>query len=339
MSSNQALLSRLKKIIIVKGESAQKNARQEMLVKYKDDSQISQAIRYFSNGGLKRSLPVFPAMISISCEAVGGKSETAVAFGEAIVFITGAADLHDDVIDQSFCKGPNKTVLGKFGPDISILAGDTMLIEGITKLHKQAELIDKKRGNAVVDLVTSAVFEISKAETLELRLRSKGFNIRPSEYQEIIKQKAVVPELAMRIGAILGKGELESIDTLGQIGRTYGYLTTVLDEFIDVLDYDELTNRLKSECPPLPLVYVLGNRKNREAVMPLLSTNFFGENSHQKVIDSVKNSVEVQNFKKALISSIYVDLQKMKEITKGKILEELETLLLAPLTYLTDLFP
>jgi geranylgeranyl pyrophosphate synthase len=339
MTSTYAQLLKMKKILAEKGELAKKNTLQEMLVRFKDNSQISQAIRYFFNGALRRSLPVFPALMSISCEAVGGKSETVVAFSEAIILLTGAADLHDDVIDQSLCKNSKKTVLGKFGSNITILAGDAMLIEGIVKLSKEAQLIDKKQGEAVVELVTSAIFEISKAETLEHKLRSKGFNIRPSEYQKIIKQKAVVPELAMRIGATLGNGESESIEIFGRFGKSYGYLTTVLDEFIDVLDCNELTNRLKNEIPPLPIVYLLRNLKNRQTIMQLLRADLSNENTHQQLINSVKNSVEVQRFLKTLNLLINGDLQKMKEITEGKIQEELETLLLAPLAYLADLYP
>ena len=50
----------------------------------------------------------------MSCEAVGGDAEKTTPFGEAIVLISAAADLHDDVIDQSFKKGQKQTVLGKF---------------------------------------------------------------------------------------------------------------------------------------------------------------------------------------------------------------------------------
>ena len=82
-----------------------KNARKKMLLNFKDDSYTSQALRYFSKVTLHNALPVFPALISMSCEAVGGDTEKTTPFGEAIVLISAAADLHDDVIDQSFVKG------------------------------------------------------------------------------------------------------------------------------------------------------------------------------------------------------------------------------------------
>jgi len=339
MASNPTLSLKMRKILVEKGEHAKKNARQHILDNFKDNSQISRALRYFSDGALKTSLPFFPAMIAISCEAAGGTIEETVAFGEAIVLLTGAADLHDDIIDQSVFKGSNKTVFGKFGSNVTILAGDTLIVEGITKLYRQATLIGKIRGEAVIEAVTSAIFEISKAETFEFKLRNKGFNIKPADYQRIIRQKATVPELAMRMGAILGNGDLETINILSQCGRTCGYATSVVQEFVDVLDCDELINRFRNECPPLPIVYLLQNQKFQEKVKPFLQTGFLNEETHQKLIDIVKNSIGLQKIQEKLILSVNIELQKIKRVAQGKTLEELETLLLAPLSYLADLFP
>ena len=339
MTLNAALLLKMNKILAERGETAKENVREYISRNFKDNSQISLALRYFSDGALKRSLPVFPTLIAISCEAAGGVSEETVAFGEAIVLLTGAADLHDDVIDQSILKGPNKTVFGKFGSNVAILAGDVLLVEGIAKLWKQAKLIDKKRGEAVVAAVTSAVFEISKAETEEFKLRTQGFNIKPDDYQRIIRQKATVPELAMKIGAILGNGDLENINSLSQFGRTCGYVTSVVKEFVDVLDCAELTNRFRNECPPLPIIYLLQDRKFEQKLKAFQQTGFLNEKTHQKLIDVVKNSIAIQKIHENLVSSVDVELQKMKRIAQGKTLEDLETLLLAPLSYLDDLFP
>ena len=339
MTSNPNLSLKMKQILFEKGEPAKKNARQYILDNFRDDSEISRALRYFSTGALKRSFPVFPAMIAVSCDATGAVGEETASFGEAIVLLTGAADLHDDVIDQSFLKGPNKTVFGKFGSNIAILAGDVLLVEGMTILFSQAKLIDKKRGEAVVDAVKSAIFEISKAETEEFNLRNKGFNIKPADYQKILRQKATVPELAMKIGAILGNGDLNTINSLSQFGRTCGYVTSVVEEFIDVLDYSESVNRFRSKCPPLPIVYLLQNQESEQELKPFLQTGFLNEETHQQLIDIVKNSITLRKIQENLFSSINVELQEMKRITQGEIYEELETLLLAPLAYLADLFP
>lgn len=338
MPSNSALLSKMKMILIQKGQHSQVNARHSILHNFKDNSQISIALRYFSNGALKRCLPVFPAIMSISCEAAGGINQDISAFGEAIVLLTGAADLHDDVIDQSILKGSNETVFGKFGLNVTILAGDILLVEGIVKLNKEAKLIDPKKAEMIIDLVTSAIIEVSKAESEEFKLRAKGFEIKPVDYQKIIWQKAAVPELAMRVGAVLGNGNLETINSLSRFGRTFGYVTTVVDEFTNVLDTDELTNRLKNECPPLPITYLLQNPKSKQTLKLLLKSDFSKEAEHIKLIEMIKKSTDLQKIRKNLVKSINVEVQEMKRFTKGETFDSLETLLTAPLICLDDIY-
>jgi len=338
MASNPTLFLRMNSILEERGKEAQEKAIRDILNNFKDNSQISQALRYFAKGALGRGLPVFPALVSIACEAAGGKSETAIQGMESLVLITGAADLHDDIIDHSLAKGPNKTVFGKFGLNVTILVGDILLVKGLEQLNKQLDLADNRQSRLVRDLVTSGVVEISKAETKEYQLRKKGFEISSSDYLKIIRQKGVVPEIAMRIGATLGNGNLVTINGLGRFGRTYAFVTTILDEFIDVLEFDELKNRLESECPPLPIVYLLQNHESEQTIRLLLRKDF-DENAHEIVIEFVKNSPDVKRLQKTLALSIKKDLQKMKLIANGKALEQLETLLLAPMSYLSELFP
>src|SRR5665647_1939688 len=125
MSVNSKLME-MKRGFIQKGGPAMKNARKTMLLNFKDGSLTSQALRYFAKVTLHNSLPVFPALISFSCEAVGGSAEKTTPFGEAFVLISSGADLHDDVIDQSVIKGSKQTVLGKFNAATAILAGDIL---------------------------------------------------------------------------------------------------------------------------------------------------------------------------------------------------------------------
>ena len=69
-----------------------------------------------------------PGLLSLYCEAVGGKPDETIRAGAALVLFVGAADLHDDVIDGSEIKNQKPTVLGKFGKDVTVLAGDALLI-------------------------------------------------------------------------------------------------------------------------------------------------------------------------------------------------------------------
>jgi len=323
----------MKRGFIQKGGPAMKNARKTMLLNFKDGSLTSQALRYFAKVTLHNSLPVFPALISFSCEAVGGSAEKTTPFGEAFVLISSGADLHDDVIDQSVIKGSKQTVLGKFNAATAILAGDILLVQGFKQLNDASELISNKQAKEILELVFNAVFEICSAETLEIQLRNK-LDLTPDEYYEVIRLKAVVPEVAMKIGALIGNGNSNDVESLGQFGRIYGVNSIIIDEFADLFDIEELSNRLKNECPPLPILYCLQNPKIKTNLMPLLGVDLIDKKTHKKIVKTVLGSSEIQTLEKILVSNATSEQEHLSKKINKKIREELVNLLLVPLNYL-----
>ncbi len=312
-----------------KGGAAMKNARKKILQTYKDNSNSSQALRYFSKVTLHSALPVFPALLSMSCEAVGGDPEKTIPFGEAIVLISAAADIHDDVIDQSLIKGPKQTVLGKFNAGTAILAGDILLVQGLKQLTEAAESLSKAQSRDIIKSVSEAVFEICTAESLEVQLHNR-FDVLPAEYLEIIRLKAVVPSLSMKIGATIGNGSDEAVRSLAEFGRIYGINSLIIEEFIDLLDTEELKNRLKNECPPLPIIYALQNPQIKTKLLPLLTSDL-DDTIHKSLVDMVVNSSEMTAMQKILFSNLKNVQKPLQRSIKGNIREELENILSVPL--------
>jgi geranylgeranyl pyrophosphate synthase len=334
MTKKQALLAEMQKIFREKGGEALNKAKTEITSIYKTDNNLSKALRYFSNATLRDPLPVFPALVAISCEAVGGNAEIAVPFGEAVFLIACSADLHDDIIDQSFSKGPKKTVLGRFGSVETILAGDALLARGLTLLNEASASIPKEQGELINRLTANSIFELCIAESLETRLRALGLKVKPKDYSEVIRLKAGFPELTLRVGAILGKGNLESVEALGEFGRTFGIISTVADEFSDLLNPVELTNRLQHECPPFPLIYALQNHKANTRLVPLLKSDLSNEKAHEAIVNVVLELPKVKSFVKTLKATAKSEVEKIEPKIKRKSREELETVLLAPLEFL-----
>jgi geranylgeranyl pyrophosphate synthase len=332
MSVNSKLME-IKREFKQKGGPAMKNARKRMLHNFKDSSLSSQALRYFSKVTLHNSLPVFPALISFSCEAVGGSAEKTTPFGEAIVLISSGADLHDDVIDKSSIKGSKQTVLGKFNQSTAILAGDILLVQGIKQLTDACDLLPKKQAKEIIELVSDAVFEICTAEALEIQLHNR-LDLTPDQYHEVIRLKAVVPEVAMKIGALIGNGNLTDVKSLGQFGRIYGVNSIIIEEFADLFDIEELRSRLKNECPPLPIIYCLQNPEIKANIVPLLSLDLLDENTHKKIVETVLKSSEIQVLEKILVSNATLEQEQLSQKINRKIREELMNLLLVPLNYL-----
>jgi geranylgeranyl pyrophosphate synthase len=330
----QFLIAEMRKIFNEKGEEALKRAKSEIHTIYEANNTLSKAIFYFSSSTLSDPMPVFPAFVTISCEAVGGSEEMAIPFGEAIFLIASAADLHDDIIDQSLTKGTKKTVFGRFGTIETLLSGDTFLTCGLTLLNEACSLIPKEQGGIINRLTAKAIYGLCIAESLETHLRTLGLNVKPNDYDRVIQLKAGFPELTLKMGAIVGKGNSKSIETLGEYGRTFGEISTIADEFSDLLNSAELISRLKNECPPLPLIYALQNRKARTSLKPLLKSNLSKEKTHDMIVNLTLSLPEVKSIAEPLQAKAKSEFEKIGPIIKRKSREELETVLSAPLEFL-----
>ena len=330
MSANTTVGS-VKRNFKIKGGPALRCARRTLKQKYQDDSVSSQALRYLSEVTLHNALPIFPALISMANEAVGGDSEKTTPFGEAILLVSFAADLHDDVIDQSFTKGSKQTVLGKFNAPTAILAGDIILVEGLKQLTQAAESLPKEKSKEIIKWVSESVFEICTAEALQLQLKDKT-DLTPEQYYKIITLKAVVPELCMKIGALLGTSNMTDVECLGRYGRIFGINSVIVEEFADLLNLDEFKNRLHHEIVPLPMIYANQNPVIRNSLCNLLNSEI-DKTVHEKAIDAIFSSVEVNELLKIMTSNAELGRKLLPIGVERKIREELENILFAPLKY------
>jgi geranylgeranyl pyrophosphate synthase len=320
----------IKRTFKERGGTAMKNARKTLSL-FTDESYTSQALRHLSKVTLHNSLPVFPALVSMAYEAVGGNDERAVPLGEAILLTSFAADLHDDVIDKSTSKGVKQTIFGKFGEVTAILTGDILLVRGLKKLNEATEYLPNEQSKEIIQSVSDAIEEICTAEALQFKLKL-GSEVTPQQYYEVIRLKAVVPELCMKIGAILGTNDSVSVKMLGEFGRIYGINSVIVEEFADLLNFDEFRNRLKNEIPPLPMLYALQN-PNVKANLSILQNAELNADIHEKVVDAVLDSKEVDALHKLLVENATMGQRQLPKEVKGKLREELEALLFVPLKY------
>ena len=331
MNSESELMEKVKEVIEKRGRAAIEQARQEILDSSCDGGAVSSALKYFAQVTLQGGLPVFPALISLSCEAVRGKTEKTTAIGAALTLIAGAADIHDDIIDQSTTKYSKKTVFGKFGSDVALLAGDALLMQGLMLLHRECESLPKEQRKAILSLIPSALFEISNAEAKETRLMRK-LDTTPQEYFEIIRLKAVVPEVHCKIGAILGNANRASVEALGNYGRTFGIASLVRDEFIDLYEHPELQNRIKNECLPLPMLHALQNSAIKKEIKAYIESLNPTRRELNRIKKLVRGSDQVKLLKRNWEFAVKDGLKQLTTVGGNAALIQLALLLRATIS-------
>ena len=213
-----------------------------------------------------------PALISLACEAVGGNRDSPNEVSAALVLLTGAADIHDDIIDKSKTKAGKATAFGKFSADTVLLAGDILLLKALIQLSTAGEKYPPKTRQLIRSLVEGAFIEIGCATAKERSFKG-NFNLDPIEYREIVWAKGSVSDAFARVGAIIGGGKPDEVEAMGHFGRTFSVLMTMRNEFIDMQDTVELRNRVKNETLPLPLLYALQNESAKQKLLALLRSS------------------------------------------------------------------
>ena len=280
-------------ILEIKSRKALEMAKKQLLLTKIEDERTRQAFEYYAKNW---DDALHPGVISIACEAVGGDSEESMLMQVAMLFLTAAIDIHDDIIDGSKVKNGKYTVFGKFGKDVTLLVGDGMLLKGMTLLHSYGRKFPTRNIDAIVSTIETAFTEAGFAHALELSFRRK-IDLDPEKYFHVLKKKASILEAHTRIGAIIGRGTQSEIEALGEYGRIIGTLITLRDEFIDIFEAQELSSRMKNGCLPLPILYTFENPQARGKLLKILSKTKVLEEDIELIVDIVLKEKKVESLK------------------------------------------
>jgi len=306
-------------ILLKKSEEVYKKAKEIILSEKIKCKTIRDAMHYFIQEW--RDIK-HPGLLCISCEAVGGDTNSANDIGAALLLLLSSAHIHDDIIDQSKSKGSKPTVYGKFGRDIALLVGDAFLFEGLTLLHQFCEKLPEHKKKNIIELTKAAFFEIGSGEAKEVILKNRE-SLTPEDCLDILKMRAAIAEIVMQIGAIIGNGNEKEIEILGHYGRTLGLLSAIREEFIDIFEAEELKNRYKHEYLPLPILYALQNTQKREQIFRLLKKKRITEKDSFMLADLVIDTGKVRGTKRYMHALIENELHLMRNIRNNKKILEL----------------
>lgn len=297
MSVKKSLVKQTVALLRTRGQKSLEIARQSIQqeeIRYKP---LGDAMRYFADEAFPHIM--HPGLLSVYCEAVGGDPAETILIGAAMTMLVAAADIHDDLVDESTVKNGKQTVLGKYDKNVAVLAGDAFLIKGLYLLHEAIAKLPEDKRNTILKLIKQAFFDLSSAEAEEASLRT-NINLSCHDYFDLIKRKTAVSEATAKIGAILGGATTSEVQTLGEIGYIIGLLSTMRDEFIDVFEPDELANRFTKEILPLPILNVFQDPEKKEKIVQLLKEGNLRKKKTEKIVGIVMGAKETEELKKEM---------------------------------------
>jgi geranylgeranyl pyrophosphate synthase len=297
MATDETLIGQVKMLLVERSKKSMDIARKAVLEEKFKHKPLQEALTYFITELWYNAS--HPALLSLTCEAVGGDPDATNQIGAAFVLLSGAADIHDDIIDQSLTKEGKQTIFGKYGLDMAIIAGNVLWFKGVLLLNQACDAFSTEKKEAILQLAKQSFFDIGSAEAKEASLR-RNLDLQPQVYLEIIKMKISVAEAAAKIGATAGNGSAAQVECLGQYGKTLGTLMTIRDEFVDMFELDELQNRFRNECLPLPVLFALQDPDLKKEILGTLAKEDLTESELEKIVELVAGSSELGELKKEI---------------------------------------
>ncbi len=309
------MVEQVQKLLEERGSKALEEAKRIILQEEVECKEVREALNYFMKEywhDLAR-----PTLLSLACEAVGGGPELTTPIAVPMILISGAIDIHDDIIDQSEIKESRPTILGKFGKDVALLVGDALLLRGLTLLFEAVEKeAPAERLPVITNIIKKMFFELGDAEALELQFRGR-IDVTPEEYLHVVRKKAADVEGLVRISAILGGGTEEEIEALGKYGRTLGMMAILRDDLTDMLDYKEAVHRIRKECLPLPMFFTLQNPQAKAKVEAILQKRAIVRKDAETILEISEKTGGLSRFQKLmkkLQGDAYLHISSIKNI-------------------------
>ena len=309
--TSEEMMEQMQKLFEERGSEALNVARKLMLEEKIECKEIREAVRYFMTeywNDLAR-----PTLLSLVCEAVGGDPKLTNSVAVPMTLISGAMDVHDDIIDESKVKRKRPTVFGKFGKNIALLTGDALMFKGLILLSQSLENISNDKRKAILETIREMFFQLGDAEALELQFRGR-LDVPSEEYLKVLEKKAADVEAHTRIGAILGGGITEEIETLGRYGRLLGMLIILRDDFRDSMDPLEMQHRLNNEHLPLPVLYAI-TEENKVSIGSIIQKNMITDKDARTIIEITQESggfVQLRELMKELARKASASLKAIK---------------------------
>jgi geranylgeranyl pyrophosphate synthase len=197
--------------------------------------------------------PLTPAMMSLSCEAVGGQPTETHKAALALSLMNLSFHIWDDIIDKAQLKLFKLTLYGKFGEGTTLIIGGLASAKAFSILSQMN--MEKEKHQTIIKLLWDFLIKMARAETVNLRLRSRR---NPSSKEKLwkIKTEAADLETCLRIGAIIGAGSRNEIYHLGRYGLCLGIILELWKDFHVSLNLTlELAEKIKSGATPFSLIW------------------------------------------------------------------------------------
>ena len=195
-----------------------------------------------------------PALVRLSCQAVGGNAENSETAALALTLMNLSFTIWDDVIDKARYKKFMPTVFGKFGQEIAIISGGIASAKAFSILNKTMQAEKRKK---ITDAIWRMWSRMASIESIVVEMRNKGvFRSRDKLWK--MRSESINLGTCLRIGAVIGNGSDDEINRLTRYGRHLALILALEEDFkISINLSVELAEKIRNRTPPYATLWAV----------------------------------------------------------------------------------
>ncbi len=219
---------------------------------------LTLATRYVFRRRGKRMRPL---LVFLSAAAAGEVREGTYAAAALIEMLHNASLLHDDVVDETYTRRGQWSLMGLMGSKLAVLVGDFFLARGM-------EMALDGGHYEVLRIVSRAVRDLADGELSQME-HARRLDITEETYMAVIRKKtATLIEACTRSGATSAGADKETVDALAAYGNHLGLAFQIRDDMFDYtpggLFGKPALNDVKEQKMTLPLIAALADAPEAE---------------------------------------------------------------------------
>ena len=250
---------------------------------------LNNVNEYIIGSGGKR---LRPTLVLLGAEMFTGVNEKVIQAAKVIEYLHTATLLHDDVVDGAEIRRSRKAVRRIWGNEASILSGDYLFAMAFYNFSKMRNL-------EVLRLLSDTTTRMARGELLQM---ARSFEASDEEeyFEIIINKTACLFATAIKIGALLAGGALDSADRLYEYGMALGIAFQIVDDALDYTDEYKtgkpVGGDLQERKITLPLSQLLekANKSDRRRLDKILTNQVIEKPQIEEVVNMMKNYGSIQ---------------------------------------------
>lgn len=202
------------------------------------DSELEMAVTEALRGGKR----IRAALALLWCEAVSDGYEAAVPVAVAYEMAHAAALVQDDILDESGFRRGEKSIVGKYGLRLAILASNFLLAQVPRQVAEYASLDSEGQTlRRLFDLLGESFGAAVLGESLDLEMTRRE-DVSQSDYEYMVKLKTGALVAASSASGVIVGGGIDrdaTVKAAYSYGEWLGMAYQVHDDLLDLVGDEE----------------------------------------------------------------------------------------------------